>query len=213
MDPETDLQFELDLIRRRFTRLWVAAVVLALAGVASLAWSLGLSRSTQRLRGQIGTVHAVVDSLQRVASTDVARINPLEERLTTLDELRQELRTKADRSTMNAIQSRLDEISARLARGDSLVAELRGDLARQASDITTASNDSLAALRRDFSARMTGIHEANLKQQSRLEALDARIGAVADATRRSGKGRALLTGITVLDAGVLAAYLAGHAGS
>ncbi len=209
---EPDLQFEFRWIERRFASLWAVAVLLGLVAVASLAWSLGVGRAARRSESEVHGVRAMVDSLEQVARGDTARFEPLEERLATVGELRHQIRLKADRSTMAAIQTRLEGISDQLGRTDSLLGSLRGDEARIARGLALATDDSVAALRRMISWQAARQDSADLQQHSRLEALDLRVGALDDARKRSGRGTALRDGITLVNTGMIVAHIIGHSG-
>jgi hypothetical protein len=213
-DVQPDFQFEFRLVEKRFARLWGVAIALGLLLVASLAWSLGLSRTARRNGSGLSGVHALVDSLALTTRADTARYEPLEERLTSFSDLEHRISTKADRSTMAAIQTRLDAIGAQLDLTDSLLATLETHEARDAGTRTLAlaTQDSIAAERRDVLARFARMDSTDLNQQSRLEALDIRIGALDDARKRSGRGTALRDGVTLVNTGMIVAHILGHSG-
>ncbi len=205
---EPDLQFEVSLLRRRLVSAWVAVAVVGLVLVAALVWSVKLQTVSMQQNRSLAKVTAQVDSLRSAARADVQRISPIEQRVESLGafdtRIHDAIQGKADRARVAEVSDRIDALTARMVRTDSLVAALRPEFSRQVE----AQADSLDTARTQLVAAIEGLRDTTRQQAATLDDTGLRLAALSTRVATSGRHQLIRDGITAVTAGVLVAHVA-----
>jgi chromosome segregation ATPase len=211
MDSSTE--FEMGLLRSQLMRQRVLLAVVAIVAIGALGWNLAQGRSGGARGARLRHVTAAVDRLDRAVATQRSRFAPLEQRVITVRstdaQMLRRLGSKVDRTTVSALQDRIDDLAARLDRHDSLMVRLQGELERQTRDAAAARDDSLAMLRGAIDSRIAAIGEDARRNRNELHAIRQDVESLQDAAAHGHKWTAVRDAATVTALAMITAHVAG----